>query len=34
MSEEKILKLILVAFVLSAISLIYSGTAIFLVLER
>jgi len=34
MSEEKILKLILVAFALFAISLIYSGTAIYLLLER
>jgi len=34
MSEQKLLKLILVAFVLFAISLIFSGTAIYLLLER
>jgi len=34
MSEQKILKLILVAFVLFAISLMFSGTAIYLLLER
>ena len=34
MSEQKLLELILVAFVLFAISLIFSGTAIYLLLER